>query len=126
MAECGLPDTIVHGDFHPGNVRGPAGGLVLLDWGDCGVGHPLLDLPAFLERVPPESLDAVRAHWIAAWHDAVPGVDAARAAALLEPVANARQAVVYQAFVDGIEPVERRHHDGTFSTGCAARAAAHA
>ena len=27
------------------------------------------------------------------------------------PIAIARQAVIYQAFVDNIEPVERRHHD---------------
>ena len=59
---CGIPPTFVHGDFHPGNVRGPAGadgggpgigGFTLLDWGDCGVGNPLLDMSAFLDRVPP-------------------------------------------------------------------------
>ena len=40
---CGLPDTIVHGDFHPGNLRCDGAVLTLLDWGDAGVGHPLLD-----------------------------------------------------------------------------------
>ena len=49
IADCGLPDTLVHGDFHRGNVRGSDGRLVLLDWGDCGVGHPLLDQTAFLD-----------------------------------------------------------------------------
>ena len=27
LAACGIPDTLVHGDFHPGNVRGTAGRL---------------------------------------------------------------------------------------------------
>ena len=108
---CGLPDTLVHGDFHPGNVRGMPGALTILDWGDCGVGNPLLDLPAFLEAIEASSRDRIRDHWLAAWTAAVPGADARRAADLLRPIAAARQAVIYQMFVDNIEPVERRHHD---------------
>ena len=48
VAACGMPDTLVHGDYHPGNVRGEPGNLTMLDWGDTGVGQPLLDMPAFL------------------------------------------------------------------------------
>ena len=34
VASCGVPDTLVHGDFHPGNTRGSVDGhSVLLDWG---------------------------------------------------------------------------------------------
>ncbi|MEO1248940.1 MAG: phosphotransferase, partial [Pseudomonadota bacterium] len=29
---------MVHGDFHPGNVRGDGNRLTLIDWGDCGIG----------------------------------------------------------------------------------------
>src|SRR5262249_54197558 len=47
VAACGLPDTLVHGDFHPGNFHGDGCGITLLDWADSGVGHPLLDQPAF-------------------------------------------------------------------------------
>jgi hypothetical protein len=108
---CGIPDTLVHGDYHPGNVRGVPGRLVMLDWGDTGVGHPLLDLPAFLEAVPPSTVDRIRTFWLERWLAAVPGCDARRAAELLAPVAAARQAMIYQTFVDNIEPVERRHHD---------------
>ena len=101
----------MHGDYHPGNVRGEPGHLAMLDWGDTGVGQPLLDMPAFLEVAPPASLERIRAHWLDAWRAAVPGCDAGRAAELLAPVAAGRQAVIYQTFVDNIEPVERRHHD---------------
>ena len=111
IGACGLPDTLVHGDYHPGNVRGAPGRLTMLDWGDTGVGHPLLDVPAFLRSAEPSGLDPVRAHWHDAWRDAVPGCDPVRAGELIEPVAAGRMAVIYQAFVDNIEPVERRHHD---------------
>ena len=110
VAACGLPDTLVHGDFHPGNLRGNEGSLVLLDWGDCGVGHPLLDEPAFLERVPSDAVDTVRTHWHAAWSRALPGSDPDQASRLLRPVAAARQALIYQGFLDGIEPSERPYH----------------
>ena len=43
VAACGVPDTLVHGDFHPGNVAGRPDDYVILDWGDSFVGHPLLD-----------------------------------------------------------------------------------
>jgi hypothetical protein len=112
VAACGIPDTLVHGDFHDGNHRGDGTRIVLLDWGDSGVGHPLLDQPAFMERMPPDSTVAVRDHWNAAWRMAIPGSDPERAAELLAPVAAARQAVIYRHFLDRIEPSERAYHAG--------------
>jgi hypothetical protein len=40
----------------------------------------------------------------------LPGSDPDRAAELLAPVAAARQAVIYQKFLDGIEPSEHPYH----------------
>ena len=107
---CGLAEGLVHGDFHPGNIRGNPGHLVLLDWGDSGIGHPLLDQPAFQARIADTLVDAVRAYWHEAWRRAVPGSDPVRAATLLAPLAAARQAVVYRRFLDGIEASERAYH----------------
>jgi hypothetical protein len=111
IASCGLPDTLVHGDFHPGNFRGNDTALVLLDWGDCCIGHPMLDEPAFLDRVMADGVETVRRHWHAEWRRALPGSDPDRASLLLQPVAAARQAVVYQTFLDNIEPSEQRYHE---------------
>src|SRR3954449_1061895 len=52
LGACGIPGTLVHGDFHPGNWRSDGESLVLLDWGDVGVGHPMLDMSSFLAYVP--------------------------------------------------------------------------
>ncbi|MBA2700636.1 MAG: aminoglycoside phosphotransferase family protein [Chloroflexi bacterium] len=113
LSETGLPNTLVHGDFHPGNARGSAtdlGSLTLLDWGDSGIGHPLLDQAAFLDRIPAASVSRVRQVWDRGWRDAIPGSDPARAAALLAPVAAARQAAIYRMFLDHIEPSEHPYH----------------
>ena len=109
LDSCGLPSTFVHGDFHPGNVRWSRGAPVILDWGDVGVGHPLLDLPAFMERAG-EHEPALRTRWLGLWASAVPASDPHRAAALIGPVAQMRQAIIYQRFLDGIEETERVYH----------------
>jgi Phosphotransferase enzyme family len=110
LASCGLPDTLVHGDFHAGNARGDRSELVLLDWGDSGVGHPLLDQPAFFERLGAARIPALRDGWAQAWRAAAPGSDPNGAAVLLAPVAAARQAVIYRKFLDSIEPSEWPYH----------------
>jgi hypothetical protein len=110
VAGCGLPNSLVHGDFHPGNFRGDGRALTLLDWGDSGMGHPLLDQPAFLNAIPSASAGPVRTHWLQLWGEAIPGSDPARASVLLAPVAAARQAVIYRKFLDNIEPSEQPYH----------------
>jgi hypothetical protein len=106
---CGLPPTLVHGDCHPGNFRGEAGSLVLMDWGDSFIGHPLLDMFAMLDRAG-DSKQRVREEWMQAWAGAVPGSAPARAAELLAPVAPLRNALVYRSFLDQIEPSEHPYH----------------
>ena len=110
VESCGIPTTLVHGDFHRGNVRGTDERLVLLDWGDCGVGHPLFDQSAFLEWLPERERAPVLREWSRLWRAAVPDSDPERAARLLEPVAALRRAVVYRGFLDAIEPDERIYH----------------
>jgi hypothetical protein len=110
VAACGLRESLVHGDFHPGNFRGDGTTLTLLDWGDSGVGHPLLDVTAFLASIPADVVDPVRTHWLQRWSEAVPGSNPARASTLLAPIAAARQAVIYRKFLDNIEPSEHPYH----------------
>lgn len=112
LAACGLPETLVHGDFHPGNWRFDGQTLTLLDWGDSGVGHPMFDFSAFDERVPDDAKQRVRKAWTDAWVSARPDSDPARAAELIVPISSLRRGLIYQGFLDGIEADERRYHDG--------------
>jgi hypothetical protein len=116
LADCGLPDTLVHGDFHLGDIKGDpngrADGFTILDWGDSGVGSPMLDQLAFARFLVAEDHPAVEAEWSGLWRDAAPRSDPAGAADLLRPVTALREAAVYQRFLDHIEPDEHRYHDG--------------
>ncbi len=110
VAECGVPDTLVHGDYHPGNTVGSGERPVILDWGDAGAGNAMLDRAALTARLDRADRSTVLDEWGAAWRERVPGSDPTRAADLLAPVAPLRQAVVYRAFLDGIEKSERVYH----------------
>ena len=111
LEACGLPLTLLHGDFHPGNARGVHGELVILDWTDAAVGSPLLDLPTFFVRLSPERAALARSLAVELWSRHVSGVDFERAFALAEALRAAMDALVYQEFLDGIEPSEQMDHE---------------
>jgi hypothetical protein len=108
--ECGVPDALVHGDAHPGNARLGTEPPLWFDWGDSRVGNPLLDL-AVLEGAL-DRRQVLEQHWLAAWARAVPGSEPGRAWKLLRPLAALRVALVYQTFLDNIEPSEQVYHLG--------------
>lgn len=108
LRACGMPDTLVHGDFHPGNVRG----AVVLDWGDSVLGQPVFDLHRMVERLPPQAETQLVAEWCQWWRQVVPGCDPERAYALSAPVVALRNATAYADFLDQIEPSEHPYHAG--------------
>lgn len=110
---CGLPDTLVHGDLHPGNTRsrpGTDGPPVIVDWGDSFIGHPGFDILRLAERLEQSEVDSLLSAWAIRWRASRPGSDPLRAAALLRPVAALRNAAVYARFLDHIEPAEHTYH----------------
>lgn len=109
LDDSGLPVTLVHGDYHPGNWRGSGLDLVMLDWGDCVIGNPLLDFPGLLHRAG-EHAEVVREAWLTAWREKVPRADVETAAEIAVHLADARMAVVFQGFLDQIEPSEHIYH----------------
>jgi hypothetical protein len=106
---CGLPMTLVHGDAHGGNARIGGERIVIFDWGDSFVGHPLLDLAVIGDGEGGGDGELLR-YWIDRWRARVPGSDPHRAWELLRPVAALRAAWVYQTFLDHIEPSEHPYH----------------
>ncbi len=104
---CGVPTTLVHGDFHSGNVRGET----ILDWGDSVLSHPGYDLLCLTTNLDPHDARVVEAVWTREWLSRVPGCDPQRAIALLRPVAELRNAFMYLAFLDNIEPTEWPFHE---------------
>jgi len=101
LADCGIPDSLVHGDFHPGNVRSDGVRRVILDWPDSVIGHPALDVP---DEPQPQT------RWIDLWRKEIPGCEPERALELKRPLGALRGAAVYHNFLVGIEPTERPFH----------------
>ncbi|MBL7261910.1 aminoglycoside phosphotransferase family protein [Paractinoplanes lichenicola] len=113
IAECGLPDTLVHGDLHPGNARtDDQGRLTIMDWGDCTYGNPVFDILRLTDGrtggFAPH--DETLAAWADRWKQTVPGCDPLRAAELMRPVAPLRSALIYATFLENIEPSEWPYH----------------
>jgi hypothetical protein len=107
-AACGLPDTLVHGDLHPGNVRSDGDLRVIMDWGDATVGSPVFDIIRLTGGLadPAPLIDA----WEQRWRETAPGSDPRRALEVLTPVAELRAAAAYSAFLQHIEPAEWPYH----------------
>lgn len=100
---------LVHGDFHPGNVRGTPGHYVILDWGDSAVGHPSTDEP----RVHPAARPGRPGRASAAreaWRALQPAATPIGRVELLAPVTALIAATQYADFVAAIEPDEHVYH----------------
>lgn len=111
VADCGLPDTLGHGDAHPGNARGDGQRVVFLDWSECYLGHPAFDALGLVDGLPAAEARLILGAWGARWRQQVPGCDPDRAIDLLRPVGALRAAAVYAEFVARIEPLEHRYHE---------------
>ncbi|GIH20572.1 aminoglycoside phosphotransferase family protein [Rugosimonospora africana] len=112
LADCGLPDTVVHGDFHPGNWRCGNGSPVILDFADAHLGNPVLDGLRAIDYLPADRRRAAANAWIEAWRAEAPRSRPAEALEIAEPLAQFAYAVRYQEFLDNIEPSERVYHLG--------------
>jgi hypothetical protein len=110
VAACGMPDTLVHGDLHPGNTRVDGDTVVIMDWGDSTYGHPAMDVLRLTGDLPPADAEALVATWALRWRLAVPGSDPARAVELMRPVAHLGGAAIYADFVANIEESEHVYH----------------
>lgn len=112
LEACGLPNTMVHGDFHPGNWKSDGQSTVMFDFADSHFGHPVLDGLRLCEFLPEERRPPVADAWIKAWSVRIPGSDPARALAIAGPLAHLSYAVRYQEFLDNIELSEHVYHEG--------------
>lgn len=113
MPAFGLPDTLLHGDFHPGNWR--AGGKII-DWSDASWGHPALDVCRLLEVARPEHHDLISRVWTEAWLRHRPDSEPLKALKVAKRAYLLHSAVKIQEFLDHIEQSERIYHLGGVET----------
>ena len=110
LEECGLPPTLVHADNHPGNARGSARGVKLLDWGEAFVGNPVTDLMGLIGGLSETEAAPLVARWCASWKSLAPR-SKPELALELSPFINALQgAATYAHFLSQIEETEWPYH----------------
>ncbi|SER89429.1 phosphotransferase family protein [Lentzea albida] len=107
MPDFGLPDTLVHGDFHPGNWFDSG---VVIDWSDVVWGHPALDAGRLIEFCRPELGDLIRRVWSEAWLRHRPDSRPLEALDTARRASHLLLAVQYQEFLDNIEDSEHVYH----------------
>ena len=110
VADCGVPDTLVHGDFDGSNVRASDTSRTIMDWGDTTIGHRAMDLWRLTEDLAPDNAAPLIDAWARSWRAHTPGCDPKRAFELLRPVIALQYAAVYVGFLDHIEPSEWPYH----------------
>lgn len=111
LDSSGLPITLVHADFHPGNWRSDGQNRVIVDWADSYVGHPATDIQRLRDWIPAEKREHAVSTWAAAWRRHRPGCEPLRALEPMTVLARLLGAVTYQRFLDNIETSERVYHE---------------
>lgn len=96
LDSLGVPDTLVHGDFHPGNVAHDGDSLVLYDWSDAAVSHPFLDVVLLVSRLPEPERAATLEAYAEVWQAAYPGIDTNRALELADHANTIYQMVTFE------------------------------
>ena len=108
LETLGLGPTLVHGDFHAGNVAFHQGRLVVFDWSDAVVGHPLMDAAAWIwEAADDRALAARWETWVDAWSPRVPAVQLRPRLDQVLGVGAAHQLLSLDGILRAMEPALR-------------------
>jgi hypothetical protein len=109
VESVGIPETVVHGDFHSGNAALVGDRIVIIDWSDAAISNPAIDLVTWIAWSGDRrnEVDAATDAWVDAWSGAVDG-DALRA--IIDDVlivGAAYQIVSYDGIRRNLEPATR-------------------
>lgn len=103
LASYHLPYTLVHGDFHGGNIALQNDRIRFFDWTDACVAHPFFDLTPLIDVDNPAKAVALQEAYLAEWTAYEP-LDRLREACAIGMILGAlHQTVSYQGIFNGIE-----------------------
>jgi hypothetical protein len=105
LAECGVPETLEHGDFWAGNVIATDTGYRFFDWSDSSVSHPFFSMLYFLDgiedRFPdiPDARVRLRDAYLESWTTFAPMERLTAAFERAQPLAAIHNALTYHAIL---------------------------
>ncbi|MBC7261033.1 MAG: phosphotransferase, partial [Chloroflexi bacterium] len=115
LADCGVPDTLEHGDFWPGNIFLSDGRYIYLDWSNSSLAHPFFSLASFFYYVenyrpdlPPEVSARLRDAYLMPWTIFASKERLQQAFSLALVLAGLHHAITYQCYIlPRLEPEAR-------------------
>jgi hypothetical protein len=109
LARGPMPQTLVHGDLHPGNVM--VDGVEsprIFDWSDACVSHPLFDLVTFLPWCKDAAArEAMLDTYLDTWSEYGSREELRATYYLAEPIAYVHHAISYRRITAALEPDDR-------------------
>ena len=108
----GIPETLVHGDLHAGNVGLREGRIVFFDWTDACIGHPFLDVVTFLDgELVPDAVapgrERLRGAYLDEWHGVADRAALERAVEIVPLLGMLHQAISYQHMLPVLDEPDR-------------------
>jgi hypothetical protein len=111
LASYNIPQTLMHGDLHAGNIMVRDGKLVIFYWTDACVTHPFFDLLTLFRydfpKNMPEEHERLIGRYLRRWTDYEPLNRIMEAYKLAEPVGALHHAISYRRILAAIEPSSR-------------------
>jgi hypothetical protein len=110
LTSIGIPETLLHGDLHPGNVAVRGDQVLAFDWTDASLSHPFLDLVTFVdaERSQLSTDQRVLDAYLAEWEDYASPADLRRALALATELGALHQTMTYAHLLDHLTGPSRQ------------------
>lgn len=112
VAGLGLPDVLVHGDFHPGNVAEVDDGRrIVFDWSDAAVAPPFIDVATWSSWLDDEpGHEQVWRSFATQWSDVAAEDEWLAWRPVLDGLAGAYHTVSYAGIVRNLDPLRRPEH----------------
>lgn len=102
-----IPQTILHGDLHPGNVAQQGEQLLFFDWTDCCIAHPFLDMLTIFEEEDPQLKAHLQKSYLDCWQPFESSAGLQEAWELAEPLGILHQIISYHFILFYLHPALR-------------------
>jgi hypothetical protein len=118
LARYELPQTLVHGDLHGGNIALRDDRYLFFDWTDCCLAHPFFDLVTMLDEAEETfaaepRADELRDVYLAEWSGYAPPERLLDIWAMAEPLGAMHQAISYFQIEESLEPASKHELAGS-------------
>jgi hypothetical protein len=106
FAACGIPHSLEHGDFYPGQVLVQGDRVIFIDWSDSTIAHPFFSYASLENYVVNEmphftqdTLSRLQAAYLEPWREFAEDAVLQRAVTLARPLAALHTAVLYHRLI---------------------------